>query len=188
MCFLPGILVFFCALGMFLTEMLVDSNFSLSHSQILQTVTGNKVYFLMMPLVGMVVSFGALVILDKHNSMSAVSTLLISLTCVVVVWMVWWAVITLGYTFPSWPLFPDGFWITIKSRDWLISVILPTLFLPLFGLFLEATEEDSILNPEDPDEETEQDEEKPEPETPDVVAPSNVIFSTGKSSRVRAGK
>jgi hypothetical protein len=144
LCLLPSVFAGIVALGGTLAELAVDADFKLTQTQVIHTIQSNRVYFAMMPLVGFITAFGTLIILDKHNHLTAWSTLVIALVAVLMIWFVWAGVIFFGYNYPAWTVFdpPWGNFINIKTRDWLIQVVLATLFIPAFAMLLEFTEED----------------------------------------------
>jgi len=151
LCILPSIFAGIVALASQLAELAVDANFKITQTQIIHTIQTSKVYFSMMPLVGFIVAFGTLVVLDKHHHLNALRTLAIACLAVLMIWVVWAGVIFFSYNFPAWTVY-EGFWgsvLNIKSRDWLIQVILPTLFIPTFAMLLEFTEEELDDDPED---------------------------------------
>jgi hypothetical protein len=144
LCLLPSVFAGVVALGGALAELAVDADFNLTQTQVIHTIQSNRVYFAMMPLVGFITAFGTLVILDKHHHMKALSTLMIAFVAVFMIWIVWAGVIFFSYNFPAWTIFdpPWGDFINIKTRDWLIQVVLATLFIPIFAMLLEFTEDD----------------------------------------------
>lgn len=142
LCIVPAIFAFFFSLAGDLTELTFDANFQVTQSQIIQRINDNVAYFAMMPLVGLFVGFGILVIMDKHDDFHRIRTIsLLALPCAALVSLLMGVIIFVSYNFPDFVPFPETGWWTLKSRDWLIMSILPALFLILFAWFIELSEE-----------------------------------------------
>lgn len=142
LCVVPAIFAFFFAIAGQLLELAFDTGFEVTQSQVIQQVNDNIVYFAMMPLTGLSVGFGILVIMDKHDDFSRLRTVtLLALPCAIIVGLIIAANIFVSYNFPDRAPF-DGYpWITGKTRDWMIMSVLPMMFLLLFAWFIELTEE-----------------------------------------------
>ncbi len=144
LCVVPAIFAFFFAIAGQLLELAFDTGFEVTQSQVIQQINDNIVYFAMMPLSGLSVGFGILVIMDKHDDFSRLRTvMLLALPCAVIVGLIIAANIFVSYNFPDRAPFEGYPWITGKTRDWLIMSVLPMTFLLLFAWFIELTEEPS---------------------------------------------
>ncbi|GIT88127.1 hypothetical protein [Roseobacter sp. OBYS 0001] len=144
LCVVPAVLAFILAIAGSLLELAFDSNFQVTQSQIIRQIDDAFIYYAMMPLVGLSVGFGVLVILDKHDDFSRLRTIvMLAVPCAIFVGFLMAAVVFFSYKFDDFPLFEGNQWITYKKRDWLIQAFLPMLFLILFAFFIELTEDRS---------------------------------------------
>lgn len=152
LCLIPSAFAFMGAVAGSLLELLFDSNFGVTQTQILQLFESNTAYFALSPLVGFILAFGALTILDKHEDLSALMTLIcLALPTACVVIFIWAGVVFFDYSFRDVTPFCDRLeqcWLTYKTRDGFILAILPVIFIVCFALLIEVTEE---TDPDDPD-------------------------------------
>lgn len=126
-----------------LLQVLVDTQFQITQKTIVDLMTG-KLYFILMHLgVGFIVAMGVLTLIDQHEHYYNEQTVLLAIAIALIFLGWYFLVVYVGYspayTRPS----PSGvFWdISFETREAFLHASPGAIFLILFGLFLEITED-----------------------------------------------
>lgn len=137
MSLLSGLIAVFASATVRFAQLAWDVDFHLTQTQIIFLFEQSGAFYILHFGAGVLLSFAALVIMDKHYHLSVVGTLGISVFFSIVYFVYMWIVIflTYGSTLPS---------SEQHLRDAFIFSLVPFFFLCVFSITLELTEQTPI--------------------------------------------
>ncbi|MDL2401963.1 hypothetical protein [Rhizobium mayense] len=139
MSFLSGLIAIFASAAVNFAKLAWAVNFHLTQTQIIFLFEQSGEFFALHFGAGLILSFAALVIMDKHRHLSVFWTVLISIIFSALYAAYMWLAIFLTYG-SALPAAPKAALISQQLRDTFIFCLVPFLFLLTFAVMLEITE------------------------------------------------
>ena len=139
MSFLSGLIAIFASAAVNFAKLAWDVNFHLTQTQIIFLFEQSGEFFALHFGAGLILSFAALVIMDKHRHLSVFWTVLISIIFSALYYGYMWLAIFLTYG-SALPSKPNAALFSQQLRDTFIFCLVPFLFLLTFAVMLEVTE------------------------------------------------
>lgn len=139
MSFLSGLIAVFASATVNFAKLAWAVDFHLTQTQIIFLFEQSGEFFALHFGAGLILSFAALVIMDKHRHLSVFWTVSISIVFSAIYAGYMWLAIFLTYG-SALPAAPKAAWFSQQLRDTFIFCFVPFLFLLTFAVMLEITE------------------------------------------------
>ncbi len=151
MSFAPAVIGIFALSSAFVIQLAWEADFNVTQRQVTTLFQGNWAYFVWHLMPCITLSITSLILMDKHDNWIAEASLLLAVVSAGILVGMFWLIATINdapgdYTVAiPWLLGEPTVSIDIL-RNTIITATLPAIFVILFAVFLELTEENSRHN------------------------------------------